>query len=942
MFYLFPATQQCCSADTLFQINSRWSKAETAGVIADCCLIAALAIACGLAICSQYSLPLGPFNSFSVIHLPYMALIGSTAAFIILIDIVRLGIKRWIQYKESIQSNDIENPRPTRLPQAPTGQSPLEDAAPPPELSNADRPSEILRRHIDASSPLSKDQNQPLPQPKDQNQPLPNAPIDSAPPLPQPKDQNQPLPSPIIDSAPPLPPPIDLAPPSPLPNDQTEPAVTLAHQVDTDTQKTYLDVPPPISDEVSPLTTPFFERRKVVPLVTQTVQGEELTMSMEIISNDEDTIQSALVGAPKTWWDTASEFYDYTKTCYSQSRIAKPINTIINLSLWFRENVVRTWFALKDLMKPGNVQMRFYFLQINFIVDKLLTYNALESSFIQKPLPLSFEGKLKELNDKDFYDDELNKFKKNILAIIQKNKGHPFTTRYQILSEIETYKDYDQNSNIVLFLQQLCYELYTKFDGVTYGEQLTERLLGEKPLTLSTLAQTLQEDQETIKKTDAETLGTALRDNKGRLQGTVGFYFYPMLTNNAAFPLYDLIYDNHAIRNFRFGSPTAQYASGPLDATKTVKPPAEILAQMRFLLLACEEKNEKVLCFEHQVMVKGVAEPQRAQAILRLSDEFQDTFFVINIDMDSSFYKQKREGDEQDISYENFRDSLIENINASQKSENLQKKINQIETYEQDLQEIADDVLKYFPNLNPESQLTREQRLIFIHLFHARFEQYLHYKIKPNLICHKCKDTMDRSMVENLISFMVYAIECNLIHDPKVLKFIRTQASFVGMIVKGSPMDEGRFARLLPVVEHLAVYCEQLTSMPPPMMKHRYISGLKPTDAVFNHAFNHLPCDAGYQSGIEEGGQESEAALHRVYMQSDLLKPTGDAFRPIMLLEDATRMPEIVQQLYVNIPINCYAKCNDDHTFQVMQEGQVLARGEYAHIEGCLAIKIHG
>jgi len=572
------------------------------------------------------------------------------------------------------------------------------------------------------------------------------------------------------------------------------------------------------------------------------------------------------------------------------------------------------WIA--DWFKPGNIQMRFYNVHINFLVEQLLCYNENEKCFTSEPIPLAFSGKCAKLQTKKFANRDITTFKETIVRIIEENKEHPYTTRYYILAEIENaYAKLNEKSpDFHLFLQQLAYQLYTQFDGFTYGEQLIENFFEHKEtLEFKELANIIVQDQKKITTLSKEIAGSGLRDLRDRSRGAAGVAFYPMLTNNFACQLWKESYTNgHTVEILRFGSPTAQYAGS-----------ATLLGQMKLFVQECERKNQTLLSFQHQSFD---GEAARLNPMLEIAEVHPNAFYFFNLDMDSAFFHQSRKGidindKQEDIEIEcgTFKMSLIDHMEGMVMSSNLKARLKAIPTYRQDLEHIAQEVLEGYLPGHAET-LTRKEREDFILSFYGRFRHYLHFQLAPSFSCSICKDTMDRSISLLAVAFMEMLMDLGQHKDPTALKSYRTFMNFIGLIIKGSPMHHKRFERYLPVLN-------RLTSLESPPKIRSWLVKQEMHRTTFDHLYTQLPCNIMNK---------------KEYLQTQLAKKTSKGEkRFIMPLYQTTDAPKIIEHLYRNNGIDIGVSFLKDQQFLVYQGNKDMLLGKYSVDHNNLYVEVN-
>lgn len=546
------------------------------------------------------------------------------------------------------------------------------------------------------------------------------------------------------------------------------------------------------------------------------------------------------------------------------------------------------WDFASSFKKPGNVQTRFYQAQVEFIIKQFFGFDEKASKILRfqfKP----FEGKIQYLRSKKFNDKKLCALQSKILEIIDTYKNDLPSMKYYLLCEIETayFENRDANDKdgfreikeysepLDVFLRKLCYELFAGFDAIQYGRTAMRSLLPKpsQPLNFGNIAQVVREDQKKVKSLKSEQVGTFLNDQQGRARGAVGVAFYPLLENNFANFLWEESYTNgHTVKVIRFGTPTSQDAVGNVS----------ILGQMHAFMRECVSRNESLVCFEHQAL-EG-ADGARAKKMLNLANHvYPEHFYFIHSDMDSTFFKQKRVGIDIDTKghgilqpINDFKAALAKHVFMLPKSDNL-KTFN--DASQNDLQVLADVVQRN--RFNGKTQLTREERQDFIMEYYVEYRKYVHKTLKPTFSFDKCKDTQDRSMSILNLGYLNNQMELGKHEDPQTLEDFRVLCVFVGLIVKGSPMDHERFIRFISVVER---WSTQQVPKVQTLLSNQVIK----SSTDLEYTYKTLPCDAVTQ---EE------------YLDSDLLNKNDAVLVGVILKSDEDphkRAKELISRIYAN------------------------------------------
>ena len=680
------------------------------------------------------------------------------------------------------------------------------------------------------------------------------------------------------------------------------------------TASTVVNADPPAQSSVATTPDPTSQPQHIelgIPLMQFPVElpkPPQTEIQEDFDNVDSDGQTSTYTPAAQTWiqalWNVAAS-------------VGQTVGQVAGLAT----NYVKTWIS------PGKIQMRFYELQINFLIEQILAYNETHNTFEEIPLPLSLVEKLEKLAEKKFEDQDIQNFKKAMVRIIKEQAGDPYYTRCSLLGEIETaYAKLSETSPLFQsFLQHLGFQLYTQFDAFSYGEDSVIRFLKTKEVTLDTLATVLESDRSAIKALPSEIIGEKIRDNRERLRGAGDVFFYPMLTNNFACRLWQEKYSNgKTVQIIRFGTPTSSQT-------------ASVLGQMNLFVKECETQKKTLFSFQHQTFN---GEQARLQLMFDLAAQYPTAFYCLNLDMDSSFYHQTRRGIDSDttntpieIKYADFKVDLIQHMIHLRMSENTKVKIDAISTYHDDLSQIADGVLRDEFSEVSDRPLTVKERQEFIFIFYTRYREYLHSKIAPDFSCHQCKDTMDRSMSLAIASYLANAKDLGQHNDPFVLRNVRTLTNFVGMIVKGSPMDSGRFERFIPVIQRLSSHNST--------ERHTRLTAQTLDSPSYNQKYTKLPCDV----------QDFAA-----YEACDLMR-SSEHYVPVMPWTEESTLPQLVGHLYQNNGINCAVKIEGKNftVFRVVDDEFVvvdaqdntpdptheeLGRGEFKIEAGHLAIKM--
>lgn len=917
MFYLLPAITSCnwsCSqSDLPFESvhTRRWTHLEVVGFALDILLVASLCIAISLAISVHFGIQLGPFNGISVLSMPLIVSLATAAGVILLIDMAKLlsNLSATPERKEGPEQPE-EQPDPTLTQVSRGGRLfsyrpvPLPVANPPHVKTDPNRPESIALAPIISKPPADENKNQArLVGSYFLDRPFipPFIPSFSSiePALPFHPDEPEVFPPSIAEK-----PMLRL----PLLEKHvylraSEPALTHLPEEPV-TWVTLFEQPNPL---------PELERLAPLAALPEKEPQEPLQAVAEVVHPGPPSPPLS-PRAKIPLLDLAPNQGENEVDGFTVMNDFSPEKQPAGWMQFF--STALNW--LKDWFKPGLFQMRFYTLHTNFMIEQLLSYNEEKHEFEEVAIPISYKGKLKKLQEKKFSDHHIQEFSNKILNLVHANAGHPFTTRYSILDEIEKAFEtcHNKSNQFEHFLQSFCYQLYTQFDALTYGDEIVHRLLTPKNVTFTTLADVIEADQKEIKALPKEEkekwLGSDWRDMFSRLRGAAGVAFYPMMINNFACRLWRVTYSNgHTVQEIRFGSPTNQAVIS-----------AEVLGQMRLFVKACESKGETFLSFQLQSF-KG--EKPRLQAMFDLAKEHPKAFFCINLDMDSKFYHQTRPGmdigetgEAKEIAYEDFKEQLLHRMKYKLKmSDNTREAIDQIDSYGHDLAEMADEVLqKYFPDVQ-EGRMTAEQRKDFIFLYYLRYRRYMNLRLNPTYSGPQCKDTMDRSMSEEAADYLMTAIELNQHQTPQFLESFRTIVSFVGMIVKGSAMDGERFDRFLTVVRRLIAYAK-------PDETTTVVS--QTLDAPFyNSRYNPFPCDA----------QDADD-----YLKSDLLETKGN-YIPVIPVDESYSLPDVINGLYNNSDLNFNVDFPEKNKFTVSQgdKENILAKGRFKVVNGQLSVK---
>ncbi len=587
----------------------------------------------------------------------------------------------------------------------------------------------------------------------------------------------------------------------------------------------------------------------------------------------------------------------------------------------------------KTYAYPGDIKMHFYFLQMNFIVDLFCAYDVETRSFKKQSLPLSFNKKLWQLSKKEINDPDLNVYRNLLLKIIQDNRGHNHTSRYGLLSQIETTFETlkDLSEGVRVFLRKLSYQLYTGFDAFSYGQNVVKQILDKKNLSFSSIHETIKSDHKKIKQLKEDQsplLSAAGRGFVDTFKNLTGVKYYPMLDNDFACPLWQETYQgNHTVKVIRFSESTFIDGLGS----------ADVIAQLQLFVQECfEQKSEQrqtILNFQHQNYGNGSS--SRLDAMHRLANRRPETYYFLNLSMDSDMWRQSRQGIDVDdnpngqilIPYEAFKESLVADIvkplrsnkpedlkNMSANLISLIKKLKPGNAFETDVANLADRVSEYFSDALLD-EMPCVVRKDFMFLFYARYRQYLNNLILPTFSCHQDDDS-DNAMSLAACSFLMNAIDLNLQNDANVLNSFRTLACANSIMVKGAPMSDDKFSRFVRVVEVLNNGPQEEAKEAAPST----LTDFRLFDKAFNHTTTPFP---------------TNAATEKQYLDCELMQSTDDRLIPVMPMpltdEDLSleeKAKRLVQNLYRNSSFGFYAEVSEDYTFKVFHGHEVIVKGE--------------
>jgi hypothetical protein len=297
-----------------------------------------------------------------------------------------------------------------------------------------------------------------------------------------------------------------------------------------------------------------------------------------------------------------------------------------------------------------------------------------------------------------------------------------------------------------------------------------------------------------------------------RLQSALSLGFDPIKQSNLPYYLFSLDYKDpngttHSFDNLRVGCPTIEpfmFCSGrtSLEYDALMKDYADKGERHLYINLQNRQPpwvNKTFGIHNERVRVKALEDT---------SQRYQESFLLVTLAKDSSFYNQ--DGEFEDPKWNNFEvfKGYFLSVMFSQKDSafSFPKGFSGEDFFLNDLSYLLDELHQevFFS----EKILTLPERKDFIEIFYLRLTYYFLDKVRPKTFNLTCRDCIDRGAASNaLLLFHQSQIEGYSFDKDWLLTFL--SCTFVpSFFVRKRVMRPSRFKRLLAAMRRLMTYFE--------------------------------------------------------------------------------------------------------------------------------------
>lgn len=232
----------------------------------------------------------------------------------------------------------------------------------------------------------------------------------------------------------------------------------------------------------------------------------------------------------------------------------------------------------------------------------------------------------------------------------------------------------------------------------------------------------------------------------------------------------------------RMGCPT-------IDASYTLTASAEINPEFLSHLEYCKAHGKKHFYISLQTHIERMKENEkhRNEALIQLMKKFPETFSVVVLDNDSSFYQQSESATQ---SYAEFRKEFYERMlsPANDYGYYFPDEWKADPQFISHINNIMDSTAYIMFGDQPE-QLTQEQRKVFIEICHAFLGLVLPSYVEADFMNVTCKDAIDRAMKMNSVMMEILAIAKGLDSNSAVKRLIRVMTHSPAVLTKAQSMN---------------------------------------------------------------------------------------------------------------------------------------------------------
>lgn len=305
------------------------------------------------------------------------------------------------------------------------------------------------------------------------------------------------------------------------------------------------------------------------------------------------------------------------------------------------------------------------------------------------------------------------------------------------------------------------------------------------------LFQTLQNTREAIQNTPNALRLPLFSTFCQFVRGQVNFRFDPYMQENTPYILFH--YNNIPV--IRMGTPTCEGYFAPITET------AHITKEFELFLQSYKKRGLKHLYINLQNRVPqmlGKNEAPRCRALEALAEQYPDTFTLVTLTKNSSFYSQEGLFEHLDDAAK-FKEQLLQQLFL----EDSGFFFDQIPLLLESDQIFASLIQKVHTQIFAGKQiLNQEERRAFIELFYLELEKYLIDLIKPNSLNISCKDGIDRAGAATSLLYFDTHLKGKKLTDEEVLD-LEAILFAPALLVKKRPILENRFRRFMSAARYL-------------------------------------------------------------------------------------------------------------------------------------------